>query len=372
MDRKQFTLYIALPVVAVIGAATYHRIQRNAELSRQEAVKKAGLVTVSTVKVQPRTFRGAVSFTGSLLAVNRAELRAEVPGRITRVTVSEGDRVAKGTVLSAQDEEDLQLAVQAAEAQFAQAQAQAEQAKRDNDRAQMLLEKRSVTRQAAQQAETYLNASMAAARAAESNLGLAKSRLHKAQIRAPFEGQVAQRMIQPGEMMNAGQPAFVVVDNRKLEIVADLPAEAATKVKTGMTAAFRLSGSGEAFQGRVAQVAPSLLPDGRTLRVRIEVPNPDGTLKSGFFVEGEIVADVVTERPALPAEIITLQGREAELFVVEGGVARRRRVPVGADQGGWRPVEGLAPGTEVVAQGRDRVQEGSRLNITAAPAGKGN
>lgn len=369
MDRKQLTLYVILPTLAVAGAATYHRIQRNRELSRQEIIKAAGQITVSTVKVQPRPFRGAVSFTGSLLAVNRAELRSEVPGRITRVSVSEGDRVARGTVLSVQDEEDLQLAVQAAEAQLAQAQAQAQQAKRDNDRAQMLLEKRSITLQAAQQAETFLNASVAAARAAESNLGLATSRLHKAQIRAPFEGQVAQRMIQPGEMMNAGQPAFVVVDNRKLEIVADLPAEAATKVKTGMEASFRLSGTNEAFKGRVAQVAPSLLPDGRTLRIRIEVPNPDGTLKSGFFVEGEIVADVVTERPALPSEILTLQGREAEVFVVEGGIARKRRIPVGNEQGGWRPVDSLAAATEVIAQGRDKVQEGSRLNITTA---KGN
>jgi len=371
MDRKKLFLYAGLPLLLVAGTTSFHRYRRNQELDRQERIKTAGLVTVSLQKVENRSFRGAITFTGSLLAVNRAELRSEVSGRITRVTVSEGDRVARGTVLSAQDEEDLQLAVQAAEAQLAQTQAQAQQARRDNDRAQMLLEKRSITKQAAQQAETYLNATNAASRAAESNLGLAKSRLHKAQIKAPFEGQVAQRLIQPGEMLNPGQPAFVVVDNRKLEILADLSAEAATRVRTGMTASFRLSGSGELCTGRVAQVAPSLLADGRTLRIRIEVANADGKLKSGFFVEGEIVSDLVAERPALPSGILSLQGREADLFVNENGVARKRRVPVGNEQDGWRPIEGLPVGAEVVSQGRDHVQDGSRLKIASAPAGKG-
>lgn len=364
MDRRQTLRYVVLPLAAMVGIIGWHRYQRNRELTKQAQQKVEGLVSVRTVIVEPRTFRNVIPFTGTLLAVNRAELKAEVPGRVTRVTVFEGDRVLKGTLLSAQDEEDLQLAVQAAEAQWAQAQAQAQQAQRDNERMQMLLEKRSVTRQAAQQAETYFQASLAAVRAAESNLGLAKSRLHKAQIRAPFEGQVAQRLIQPGEMLSPGQPAFVVVDNRRLEILADLPAEAGTQVQVGMTASFRLQGMETGpVQGRVTQVAPSLLPDGRTLRVRIEVPNPDGTLKSGFFAEGEILASTTVQRPGLPNAVLTLQGREADVYVVEGGLARRRRITVGPEQDGWRAVEGLPVGTHVISEGRDRVVDGSRLRI---------
>lgn len=370
MNAKQITLYVALPLVVIVGATAYHRSNRNAELSRQAAVKAAGEVTVSLATVEQRPFRLSLPFTGSLLAVNRAELKAEVQGRVTRVAVSEGDRVGRGTLLSTQDEEDLQLAVQAAEAQLAQAKAQADQARRDHERMQMLLEKRSVTRQAAQQAETYFNASVASQRAAESNLGLAKSRMHKAQIKAPFEGQVAKRAIQPGEMLNPGQPAFEVVDNRRLEILADLPAEAAAQVKVGMKAAFKLSGTTQTYEGRVAQVAPSLQADGRTLRIRIEVPNPDNSLKSGFFAEGEILSETKQDRPALPANVLTLQGKEAEVFIAENGTARRRKVVVGAEQGGWRPVEGLALGVQAVALGRDQVTDGTRLKVSETGKGK--
>ncbi len=360
MNRR--TLILAgIPVLVIAGAAGWHRAGRNRELARQAAVKNEGAVAVTTVPVEERRFRLSTPFTGTMLAINRAELKAEVSGRVTRVMVQEGDRVAKGTILSAQDEEDLQLALDAAEAQLAQAQAQAQQARRDNERAQMLLEKRSITKQAAQQAETYFNASAAAVRAAESNLGLAKSRLHKARITAPFDGEIATRAVQPGEMLAPGQTAFVVVDNRRLEILADLPAEALPRVKTGLKATFRVAGFDKPFSAVLTQVSPSLQAEGRTLRVRLEVPNPDGRLKGGLFAEGEFESDTEVDRLALPSAAITASGRDAEVFVAEGGVARRRRVTVGAERDGWRPVDGLAKGAEVIVQGRDQVADGTRL-----------
>lgn len=368
MNRMKLSLAIGLPLLIVVGATALHRSRRAAELNKQAATKTEGAVTVTLATVESRPFRSTIPFTGTLLAVNRAELKAEVAGRVTRVAVFEGDRVGRGTVLSAQDEEDLLLGVQAAEAQLAQAQAQAGQARRDWDRAQMLLEKRSITKQFAQQAETTFNATQAGVRAAESNLGLAKSRLHKSQIRAPFEGQVAQKLIQVGEMLNPGQPAFMVVDNRKLEILADLPTQALAQIQPGMKVRFRISGFDQPIEGKVAQVAPAVLQDGRTLRVRMEVPNVDGRLKSGLFAEGEILADGTTTRPALPASVLTAMGRDADVFIAPNGVAQRKRVSLGQEQDGWRSVEGLAVGAQVIAQGRDQVAEGSRLRVVEAPA----
>jgi len=368
MNRKTL-FYIALPIAVIAVAATYHRSRRNRELEHQATVKGEGTVAVTLVSVQERSFRSAVAFTGTLLAVNRAELKAEVTGRVTRVAVQEGDTVAAGALLGAQDEDDYLLGMQAAEAQLAQAKAQALQAQRDNDRSVALLEKRSITRQAAQQAETAFNATKAAAQAAESNLGLAKLRLKKARLVAPFAGQVARRQVQPGEMLNPGQTAFEVVDNRKLEIRADLPTEAMSQVKVGQRATFRAIGLDRPVEGRVTQVSPSLSQDGRTLRVRVEVANPEGLLKGGLFVEGVILGEGETTSPALPATLLKAQGRDAELFVVEQAVARRRKVVLGPEQGGYRPVSGLPIGTQVIDSGKDLVGEGSHLRVVGAAAG---
>jgi len=371
MNRKTLLIYVALPIAVIAGAATYHRSQRNSELNHQSTVKGEGTVPVTLVAVQERTFRPAVAFTGTLLAVNRAELKAEVTGRVTRVAVQEGDTVAAGALLGAQDEDDYVLGVQSAEAMLAQAKAQALQAQRDNDRSVALLEKRSITRQAAQQAETAFNATRAAAQAAESNLGLAKLRLKKARLVAPFAGQVARRLVQPGEMLNPGQTAFEVVDNRKLEIRADLPTEAMSVVKVGQRATFRAIGLERMVEGVVAQVSPSLSQDGRTLRVRLEVANLDGQLKGGLFVEGVILGEGATKRPALPATLLKAQDRDAELFIAEQDVARRHTVALGPEQDGFRPVTGLAIGSQVIDSGKDLVGDGSRLRVIAAPAAGG-
>ena len=367
MKSNKTTVYAALTLLIIAGAAGYHRARRNQELGHQKVLKAEDLVPVTFATVETRSFRGAIPFTGTLMAVNRAELRAEVSGRSTRVLLHEGDQVKAGTLLATQDEDDLILAVDAAAAQLAQTQAQAQQARRDNDRAVQLLERRSITKQAAQQAETNLNATSASMRAAESNLGLAKSHLRKARITAPFAGEVAQRLIQPGEMISPGQSLFVVVDNRKLEIQADLPTEALATVKVGMRCAFRVSGYPEPFTATLTQVSPVIQADGRTLRVRLEVPNADGRLKGGLFAEGEILSDGLTQRPALPTSVMNALGREAEVFISDGGVGRRRKIAVGSDQNGWRPVDGLPVGTQVVDQGRDQVSDGARLKVKETP-----
>jgi RND family efflux transporter MFP subunit len=361
--RSKTVFYALVPVLVIAGAATYHRSQRNAELNHQSTVKAEGQVPVTLVPVQERSFRPAVAFTGTLLAVNRATLKAEITGRVTRVAVQEGDAITAGALLGAIDEDDYLLGVQAAEAQVAQAKAQALQAQRDNDRAVMLLEKRSITRQFAQQAETAFLAGKASVLAAESNLGVARLRLKKARLTAPFTGQVARRLVQPGEMLSPGQPAFEVVDNRKLEIQADLPAEVMSQVKVGQKAAFRAIGVDHQVEGKVTQISPSLSPDGRALRVRMEVANPDGALKSGLFVEGNILAEGELKKAALPATLLKAQDRDAELYISDGGVARRRKVVAGPEQDGFRPVDGLAAGALVVDSGKDLVTDGTRLRI---------
>jgi RND family efflux transporter MFP subunit len=361
MTRWKTITVAALAALLIAGAIGAHRYRRDQELGKQRAQKQAGLVPVTLATVEDHVFRGSIPFTGTLLAVNRAELKAEEPGRVTRVAVREGDRVGAGAVLSAQDEDELLLSVQAAQAQLAQARAQAGQAASDNERSQALLAKRSVTKQAAQQAETGYNAAMSVARAAESNLGLAQSHLRKARITAPFAGEVAQRLVQPGEVLAPGQTAFTLVDNRRLEIQADLPAATLARLRAGMPAAFRVTGFDQPFQARLTQISGSVQQDGRTLRVRLELANPGGMLKSGLFAEGEILADGQTTHPALPAAILTAVGRDADVFVAEAGVARRRRILVGPEQDGWRPVDGIKAGAQVVAEGRDLVADGTPL-----------
>jgi len=367
MSKNTWIIIGSVLVLVIVGSIVSNRMKRSEELNKQKHIKELAEIPVTLAKVELRSFRTTIPFTGNLLAVNRAELKAEVTGRLTRVVVKEGDRVQRDSVLSVQDEEDLLLGVQAAEAQLLQARAQATQATSDFERAKQLLQKSSITKQAEQQAETYYTAAMAGVRAAESNLGIAKNRLQKAQIRSPFDGHVARSYVKEGEMLNPGQSAFSIVDNRTMEIEADLPSENISLIQSGLRVTFFVQGFDTSFEGRVANVAPALVQDSRTLRVRIAVRNDDGRLKSGLFAEGEIIAGQVLEKPALPSNVLTVAGKSADVYVAENDntTVRLRRITIGYDQQGWRPVErdGLAPGEFIVAQGRDLVSEGMRIRV---------
>jgi RND family efflux transporter MFP subunit len=366
MSKTKTIIFTSIVALAIVGSIANNRIKRNEELNKQSQLKELGEITVALATVELREFSAAIPFTGNLLAVNRADLKAEVSGRVTRVAVFEGDFVSRGAVLSVQDEEDLLLAVKAAEAQLEQARAQAKLASDDYDRTTQLLEKQSITKQAAQQAETYFTVSRQGVNVAENNLGLAQSRLHKAQIRSPFDGHVSQSLVKTGEILNPGQTAFSIVDNRRMEIEADLPADNISIIKAGLKVSFSVPGFDEQFEGHVAQVSAAVRQDGRTLRVRIEVPNPEGRLKSGLFANGEIISGQTVKKPAIPSNIITADGRSADVYVAENGIARLKRISVGPDQNGWRSVENntLQAGEQIVGLGRELVSDGSRLRVT--------
>jgi membrane fusion protein (multidrug efflux system) len=180
---------------------------------------------------------------------------------------------------------------------------------------------------------------------------------------APFDGQVARRLVQAGDVLMAGQTVFDVVDNRKLEIQADLPANAMALVKPGQSVRFRVPGFQQSFSGTLTQVSPVLSPDGRNLHVRMEVPNTDRLLKSGVFVEGMIMGNGQTQQPSLPASLIKVEGQSGVLYMVENGVAKKKTVFVGPEQDGFRPIDGIPVGAKVVATGQDLVRDGSNLKI---------
>jgi RND family efflux transporter MFP subunit len=203
-------------------------------------------VTVEPVRVQ--SLEDRIEATGELLAPERAEIAAEVPGRVTEILVPEGTRVEAGTVVLEIDRERRELEVASAGAQLAEAKAGLQEMARDAERIRTLHGRNVASDSRLDQAETQWALAKSRREAAEAALGVAQRALRDASVAAPFAGFVARRMVSRGEFVNAGQPLFELVALDPIEVELHLPEVDAGRIALGQPLSLSVAPfPGEAF-----------------------------------------------------------------------------------------------------------------------------
>jgi RND family efflux transporter MFP subunit len=328
-------------------------------------------VAVETAKAATADVEEAVEVVGTLTARNEADVKTEYSGTVAEVFVTQWVRVKAGTPLARLDTSEIDAAVKAARATALQAEVAAQRAARELDRTVKLKEAGLATQQQLDDAKTVDEAARAGAAAAKAQLDMAGTRLAKAVVRAPIDGVVALRNVNVGdyvENMGNPPPMFRVVDNRVLELTASVPSARMAALKQGQPFAFTSDAlPGRTFSGKVSFINPAADEASRTVKVKAEVPNADASLKAGLFVKGRIVTGrrsgvLVVPRAALVSWDTV--SRQAGVFVVEAGLARRVSVETGAVPGdGVEVVKGLAPGQDVVTRGGFNLRDGDRVQV---------
>lgn len=343
-------------------------------------------VPVETARVSAGDVEEGIDVVGTLSSRYQAEIKSDFGGIVSKIHVHDWARVRKGdpllTVDTREGEVTLQkakAALEMANAGLLEAEAGGNRADREYDRALRLLEAGLITRQGMDDAQTLreaANARIAAARAqvlaSREDVAQISTRLGKAVVRAPFDGTVAERLVNVGDLVGELQKVvFRVVDNRTLELTATVPSISMASLRTGLPLLFSTDAfPGRVFRGKITWINPSVSPGDRSVRVIAEVPNDPEVLRGGLFVKGRIVTGgrkgvVLVPRAALNSwDPAVLKG---EVFVVVDNVARRRDVKTGGTRGEFVEVgEGLRQGETVVTRGSFNVKDGDALTIAAA------
>jgi RND family efflux transporter MFP subunit len=186
-------------------------------------------------------------------------------------------------------------------------------------------------------------------------------------IRSPATGFIVTRNVSQGQRFDEGTELYVIADLRKVWILADIFQYEANFVRAGQKARVDLPDQGRSFEARVSEVLPRFDPETRTLKVRLEVDNPEYTLRPDMFVD---VSFQVTLPAAVtvPADAVVDTGLRKTAFVALGdGYFEPRRVETG-----WRFGErvqilrGLMPGERVVVSGNFLIDSETRLRAVAA------
>ncbi|MCM3878356.1 MAG: efflux RND transporter periplasmic adaptor subunit [Thermoanaerobaculia bacterium] len=336
-------------------------------------------MAVEAAPVSVETLRQTIAVVGTLEPKWQAEVKAEYSGVVAEVLVPEWTRVKKGDVLLRFDAREAEAVAASARASLLQAEVAATRATRERERTEKLREAGLATQQQVDEARTSAEAAQANAGAARAQKDVAETRLAKTVLRAPLDGVVASRSVNPGDFvqnMGSDNTMFRIVDNRLLDLAVAVPSSKLSDVRVGQPLTFATDAvPGRTFEGRVRFVNPAADSASRTVKIFVEVPNAGGTLRSGLFVKGEIVtgerANVLT---APRAAILSwdLAQKQAVLYALEGETARKRTVTTGAtsrDQ--VEIVSGLAKGDRVVTRGGFNLRDGDAVEIVkpeSAPA----
>ncbi len=228
-----------------------------------------------------------------------------------------------------------------------------------------LFEQGVLSRAVVDQAKSEYLSLDSAYRSAQARIRQLQEQLRKAGIRAPIAGRVATTPVNQGEFLAAGAPVAVIENMEQILVVLEVSDRDIVKVRTGQAVEATTDAYPErVFRGIVDNTATAANPVTRTFKVEARIDNRDGSLRSGMIASLRILLDESVAMVVPVEALLDPAESESAVFVVAGGIARRRAVSLGER---WdREVEvlsGLRPGDAVIVSGQERVADGQSVQV---------
>jgi len=379
-------------VAFFVGYVPHH--QRELQIIAEASAQNEALPDVTVVAVKKASTIGDLVLPGNIQAVTEAPILARAEGYVQHRYVDIGDRVTAGQLLAEVEAPDLDQQVRQAEASVEQAQADLarssaalEQGKANESIAKVtatrwdnLVKRGAVSKQDNDQYQAQYQAQAANVRALERAVDAAKGNIGAMQanvarltdmqgylkVRAPFAGVVTLRNVDVGTLVNTGSTMlFRIAQTNLLRTYLNVPQSSASDVHVGQMASLATPELPERkFEGAVTRTANALDPSSRTLLVEVQVPNPEGKLLPGMYVEVDLHLPRKDPPLLLPSDTLSVRPEGTMVAVLDSNNAVHfQRVVIGRDYGSNIEIlSGLSAGQRVIANPNDSVQGGVKVH----------
>jgi RND family efflux transporter MFP subunit len=344
-------------------------------------------IRARVVAVKTREVQRTVQSVGSCHAFEEVTVGSEVDGRVQQVFVDIGDKVDEGRALARIVPLELSLDVDEQRASLKQiesrltdpdgapiakadeaaevrkADADRADARQKYDRAKELMAEGLISKSTFEEVESRQNSTRAAydmalqnvrnlqAQAAQRTASLARAgkKLGDATIRAPFAGEIRQRLVSPGQYVKIQTPVMVLVDTDPIRVRLNVPEKVAGWIAVGQVVKVQVEAyPGREFAGKVSRMSPSVDMQTRTLEVEALLDNKDGLLKPGFFARAEIVSNHLDRALVVPQEALRYLYGVYKIYRVENKTLHETEVKLGSREGSEVEIEsGLDAGARV-------------------------
>ncbi len=360
-------LLIMLVVVGLLFGGVFGFINFKAKMTKQYMASMGNVPqTVSTITASYQEWSSNLETVGSLVAVQGADLSAEVSGIVAEIFFKQGDDVAAGTPL-------VQLKADDDIAKLKSLKAVEELARLTYQRNQAQLLVKAISQQIVDSNKADLDK-------ASANVAEQQALVNKKLIRAPFSGRLGIRTVDLGQYLNAGKAIVTLQALNTLYVDFFLPQQALAKIAIGQSVTIHIDAyPSQKFTGKVAVINPKVDANTRNVQIRAVLDNAKHQLLSGMYANVEIVTDSVQRAITLPNAAISFNSYGSTVFLIETSkdeqgkdkqTAKQVFVVTGATRGDQVAIlKGIKESDVVVTSGQIKLRNGSLvvINNTVQP-----
>jgi membrane fusion protein, multidrug efflux system len=353
-------------LLAILGVTMFVvSCQRDAP----EEVESETVVPVTAMPAETGSITAEAHATGLVAPAPGAELLVVAPesARIVEIPKAEGDTVKRGDVLVRFEIPSTAAEVSKQEAETKRAQARLENARAALARAKDLFDRGVAARKEVEDATREIAGAEADLAAAQAGTTAAGAIAARSVVRATFDGIVARRSHNPGDLVEATASDAVlrVVDPRRVEVIASVPIADALSITVGAPARIvdTTARAGDDSLKVVARPA-AVQPGTATVAVRLGFAKPT-RYPVGAPVQVGIETDTHKNAVLVPASAVVHEGEETAVFVVENQMAKRREVKTGIENNDHVEIlSGVTTGEMVITSGQNGLPDGAKVTLT--------
>ena len=372
--RPFLIIFLFLIAIAGFGALAVDGVKKRSQATEelQKQVIRSSVLTVSVVSPEKAPATISIDLPGQTQAFTQAPVYAQTTGYVKKWNFDIGAHVKEGDILAEIDtpEVDQQLAQARAQLNVAQSALHLSEAtyKRDED----LYRRNVISAQDFDIAADNYHGNQATLIADEANVKRLEALENFKVVKAPFDGIVTVRNIDIGGLVNAGSgnPLFIVAQIKPLRVYINVPQSLAPGINTGDAAELRLNEMpDEVFPGKVVRTAGAIDPNSRTLLTEVDVPNEDGKLLPGAYVQVHLMSGATGQTLLVPESSLLFRSEGPTLGVVSSdNRVQLKKIKIGRDLGTrLEIVQGLSPGDRVIVSPSDSLASGQLVKIQPTP-----
>jgi RND family efflux transporter MFP subunit len=367
-SRRRGLLVIGIVTAALVVCTLVLSVRAERRVNRTALSASSRAVTV--VRARHSTFRPSRTYVGTVEPWLEASVGPQyVSAYVTTVLVRPGAVVRRGQVLATLDCANPSAKSRAIAMRAQAMDAEMQAATREAERVTSMLDGGFVAPNEAEKKNAAGVASQAQLRETEATLASAALDVHDCILRAPFAGEVGTRSFDPGAFVHPGASIVSIVDRGTVRVTVDAPEKDFDSLAPPTPVDVHFLAVQSDLAAPISRRAPRAEARARTIHVEIDIPDPTRQYPVGTTALVRVNVGKPIAATEIPIYAATLDGDKARLFVVEGGVAHARTVPVVGEVGASLFLEPTAipDGTLVVTEGRALLSDGDPVHHHQEP-----